>query len=98
MNRIIVCKPDTFLIRRITHCPTCDKRRRFIGADALWYGTTWTCCACGDSWCDGERAARPFKRGWRTEATKAARDKWEQAGPYDEPKFQNWLKKQLGDA
>jgi hypothetical protein len=32
-----------------------------------WYGTLWSCMACGDSWSDGERLERPFSRGWRAE-------------------------------
>jgi hypothetical protein len=30
-----------------------------------WYGTMWTCLACGDQWADGELLERPFMRGWR---------------------------------
>lgn len=97
MNAVIVCSPSLFLIRCITYCPTCKTRRRFIGADALWYGATWTCCRCGDSWNDGERMVRPFARGWRAEATTRARARWEEAGPYDKAAHTAWLKAQMGE-
>jgi hypothetical protein len=38
-----------------------------------WYGTTWTCAGCGDSWQDVERLERPFKPGWRRESIERAR-------------------------
>lgn len=95
---VTICSPPQYLIRRIAHCPTCKTRRRFIGADALWYGTTWTCCRCGDSWADGERMERPFARGWRAEATRRARASWEEAGTYDRAAHNAWLGAQLGDA
>lgn len=95
MSTVTICKPPQFLIRRIAHCPTCKTRRRFVGVEALWYGTTWTCCRCGESWCDGERMLRPAVRGWRTEAAKKARAKWDQAGPYDKAAHSVWLRAQL---
>lgn len=55
-------------LRMVRHCPTCDKRRRFTGMEQLYYGPTWTCCGCGDSWSDGEQLPRPFARSWRAEA------------------------------
>ncbi len=61
-----VCGGGGFPLRRIAACPTCKQRRRFAGLDSgPYYGVAWTCCACGDSWADGERLERPFLRGWR---------------------------------
>lgn len=77
MSTVQVCwsrKDWTF--RRIVHCPTCQKRRRWVGWAQEWYSTIWTCCGCGDSFGDGERMERPFKRGWRSEAIKRAKADW----------------------
>ncbi|MBX6386834.1 MAG: hypothetical protein IRZ07_28300 [Microbispora sp.] len=93
---IIVCAPPVYLHRRITHYPTCQRRRRFSGREQLWYGTTWTCLGCGDSWTDGERHPRPFRRGWRAEAVAAARRDWEQAGRFDRAAHRAWVEEQLG--
>ena len=71
-----VCSPRTVTFRSVRHCPTCRTRRRMVGVAAVWYGATWTCCTCGDSWGDGERLPRPFARGWRTRAADIARRRW----------------------
>ncbi len=77
---IIICRPRSVTFRRVTHCPTCDCRRRFVGTAAVWYATTWTCCACGDSWDDEEgRFPRPFARGWRKKEAARARRMWDEA-------------------
>jgi hypothetical protein len=44
-----------------------------LGQFAERYGTTWTCCGCGDSWQDGERGERPFAPGWRKRSIEHAR-------------------------
>lgn len=62
--------------RRIAFCSTENKRRRFYTRSQAWYGTTWTCLSCGDSWQDGERGYRPFMRGWRVKAIARARERW----------------------
>lgn len=67
--------------RRIVYCPTCDRNRRFVTMHQHWYGTTWTCCACGDSWADGERLTRPFSPGWRQKAAVAAKKRWASIPP-----------------
>jgi hypothetical protein len=92
---VIVCRPDTFPLRRIFRCRTCKRRRRFAGLDAAWYGTTWTCCGCGDSWTDGERHPRPFRRGWRAEAKRRAKATWEEAGRYTRDDWRRWLKAEI---
>lgn len=71
-----ICGGYVFEARRVFHCPTCDRRRRFYGTFAHWYGWTWTCLACGDRWQDGERGERPFMRGWRAESMARARKGW----------------------
>lgn len=77
---VIICSPRSVTFRRVTHCPTCDTRRRFVGDAAVWYAPVWTCCACGDSWDDEEgRMPRPFARGWREKEAARARRKWDAA-------------------
>ena len=88
-------RPASIHIRRITHCPTCNQRRRFAGFDQLWYGPTWTCLACGDSWHDGQRVERPFKRGWREEARARAAKYWATGVRNLSPAHRDWLEEQL---
>lgn len=76
---LIICGGRGKLHRRIMHCPTCDKMRRFACSWEMWYGTTTTCCHCGDSWSDGEPHPRPFRRGWRKESIARARRDWANA-------------------
>jgi hypothetical protein len=87
--------PDSIAVRRISYCPTCDKRRRFSGTDALWYGPIWTCLGCGDRWSDGERLERPFKRGWREASRRDARKVWDTAVRLSGPEHRMWLDAQL---
>lgn len=81
---IFICTggPKTWQ-RRILPCPTEGTRRRFVGFDQEWYGITWTCCGCGDSWSDGERMERPFARGWRERAMGRAKGHWDRVGADD---------------
>lgn len=72
--------PKTW-IRRVGTCPCCKDRRRIVGFFQEWYGTTWTCCGCGDSWADGEILPRPFCRGWRGQAIAKAKVRWREASP-----------------
>lgn len=87
----IVCRPSVFLLRRITRCPVCERPRQFAGSDAAWYGTTWSCCGCGDSWTDGEMHPRPFARGWRKKAINAARRTWIEAIAFDPREHKAWV-------
>ena len=57
----------------VNQCPTCERPRRMLGQFQEWYGTTWTCAGCGDSWQDGERMERPFCPGWRRKSIEYAR-------------------------
>jgi len=93
----MMCSPPTFLIRRVAPCHNCQKRRRFVVTDAVWYGATYTCCACGDSWTEGERHPRPFRKGWRKEAIARARKKWAEAGPYNRDAHRAWVRAQVED-
>lgn len=77
-----VCAPPTTWGRGILRCPTCRRRRRFVVFFQPWYGGTWTCCGCGDSFADGQRLPRPFRRGWRADATRDARARWATAAPW----------------
>lgn len=78
---VVVCRPPQGVIRRsIQLCRTCQRRTRFVVKwGGIWYSGTSTCCACGDSWSDGERYPRPFQRAWRKAATKTARAQWDSA-------------------
>jgi hypothetical protein len=90
MKSVVVCSPDTFTFRTVTTCPCCGRRRRIVGVDhGLWYGVTWTCCGCGDSWSGGERLERPSRRGWRSQAVDDARRRWAKAGTKLE--HRHWL-------
>jgi hypothetical protein len=94
---VVVCAPDTYLLRRILRCPTCRTKRRFVGKDAPWYGPRWTCCGCGDSFGDGERLQRPARRGWRKQAVAEAKRLWGEAGPFDRAAHRAWLEAQMSD-
>ena len=63
-------------VRAVVRCPTCKTRRRFAGWFQEWYGITWTCCACGDSFADGYRLLRSNARGWRRKAAADAKALW----------------------
>ena len=54
-------------------CDTCQRSRRFVVAyyDG-WYGPTWTCLRCGESWNEDARCERPFRRNWRKESIRSA--------------------------
>jgi len=43
-----------------------------MGMFQEWYGTQWTCLACGDRWADGELLERPWRRGWRRDSVLSA--------------------------
>lgn len=77
---INVCAPSSYAFRVVMRCPTCKCRRRFVGQAFVYYDTSYTCCACGDSFAGGERFPRPFRRGWRAEASAAAKRVWVSAG------------------
>lgn len=94
---LIICRPAEFLRRRIASCPICRSKRRFVGREAVWYGITWSCCGCGDSWTDGELHPRPFCRGWRAEAIARAKRMWDEAGPFDQAVYDRWCREQLGE-
>lgn len=92
---IALCHPDSIAIRRITHCPTCERRRRFAAFDQFWYGPTWTCLGCGDRWSDGYRMERPFKRAWRTESRKRAAEMWREGVRAFSAQHRAWLEAQM---
>jgi hypothetical protein len=58
---------------QVSHCPTCERLRRFLCRFQEWYGWTQTCLGCGETWTDGEPHERPFQRGWRQESIRHAR-------------------------
>lgn len=91
-----ICRPSTINVRKILDCPTCKQRRRFAGFDSPpWYGITLTCCACGDTWTDGERMERPFARGWRVKSAAKAKATWATAVRLGSPAHQRFIREQL---
>lgn len=91
-----ICGTAPFPLRRIATCPTEQRRRRFAGQDlGAWYGARWTCLGCGDTFGDGQRMERPFRRGWRQEAVAKAREVWAAAGAYSKADHEAWLREQL---
>lgn len=90
-------RPDSIAVRRIMHCPTCDCCRRFSAVDQLWYGPSWTCLACGDGWSEGERLERPFRRDWRKESRRRARETWARAVRVSGPDHLAWLQRQMAE-
>jgi hypothetical protein len=79
-----------FPLRTIGQCPTEERRRRIVGLDGGWWGVTWTCCGCGDSWQEDEYLPRPFERGWRQKAIAKARRHWADAGRYTRAQHMEW--------
>lgn len=79
MTTIHINRPSFTWSKRVLHCPTCDRRRRFVVASQEWYDPIATCCACGDAWSGGERMPRPFRPGWRKAAIARARAHWAEA-------------------
>ena len=92
---IHINRPATIALRRVMPCPTEGVTRRFAASDALWYGPTWTCLGCGDSWGDGERLERPFKPRWRAEAKGRARRLWAEGVRLGSPEHLAWLDEQM---
>lgn len=94
---IVNMADNRFLRKVIQYCPVDECKTEMVARHEAWYGTSYYCCKCGDSWCDGEMYPRPFARGWRKSAVRRARELWDQAshGPpprveqlypeYDEP-------------
>ena len=82
---VVVCRPDNrFLRRRYQRCPMCECTTEMVVRYELWHAPTVWCCRCGDSWSGGELHERPFRRGWRDEAVRRARQLWDLA-TYGEP-------------
>ena len=76
-------------------CHTCSSRTRFAVREYGWYAPTVTCCACGDSWTQGERHQRPFRRGWRKDAIAKAEQTWTEAEQYTEEDREAWIEAEL---
>lgn len=94
MGSVHINQPGTCYVRRIGNCPTCRQRRRVAGFDQLWYGPTWTCLGCGDSWSDGEMLPRPFARGWREKAIARAQGWWAEAVRFLGPEHRAFLRRE----
>ncbi len=79
---VYICGGAYVYRRRILPCQgACrpQRRRVVVAYGSPYYAPTVTCCACGDSWSEGELSQRPFRRGWRKEAVTRAREQWQQA-------------------
>ena len=65
----------------VEHCPTCERPRRMLYRLAAWYGAEWTCLTCGEEFnADESRKERPFRRGWREDSVRSAKDFWRRHG------------------
>jgi len=78
---VTVCSGPRGIIRRhVVHCWNCKTKRRVVEVyGGAWYASLYTCCHCGDGWGDGERAERPFARGWRQKSILRAKRLWREA-------------------
>ena len=65
------------LRKRYLRCPSCQCITEMVTQDGGYWGFEVMCCRCGDSWMDGERAERPFERGWRKKAIEQHRRMWD---------------------
>jgi len=63
-SHISFAKPDMVWLRRYD-CPTCGKKRFFMGWHQEWYGSIFTCLKCGERFSDDEMLPRPFCPRWR---------------------------------
>ena len=77
---VFICGGDVAYRRRILACwGACEGRRRRVVVSYAWspyYSPTFHCCACGDTWSDGELGYRPFRRGWRKGAIAQSKAMW----------------------
>jgi hypothetical protein len=94
-SAVVVCAPPRGVVRRaVFACRNCRRRtRHVVRFGGIWYGSTDTCCACGDSWTGGERHERPFVRAWRAKATAKARADWRTALTAQE--YDDWIAAEL---
>jgi len=80
MTAVHIHAPPATSFCGVNDCPTCKRPRRMLGQFVEWYGTTWTCAGCGDSWQDGYRGERPFAPGWRRQSIEFAREQLARIG------------------
>jgi len=89
----VLCRPKTFYLRQVRHCPTCDRKRRFAGFDQFMYGPTMTCLGCGDTWTVDGMLPRPFEPAWRKKAVRRAEDYWARGAGHKA--WRDWSREQL---
>ena len=77
-----ICSPRYIEIKLpIVDCPTCERPRRMLYRLAAWYGAEWTCLTCGEEYsADEGRMERPFRRGWREDNVRRAKEFWRRHG------------------
>ena len=82
MSRGAVCGPRYIEIKLpVEFCSTCERPRRMLYRLAAWYGAEWTCLTCGEEFNSDEgRKERPFRRGWREDNVRRAKDFWRRHG------------------
>jgi hypothetical protein len=76
---IHVHRPASGRRRRILWCPVDERHTECVVSVYEWYSPIVTCVRCGESWSDGELRQRPFQRGWRRDAQRAAQVLWDDA-------------------
>jgi hypothetical protein len=79
---------DRFLKKRYVRCPVCECTTEMAVRYEAWYGASYYCCRCGDSWCDGEMYGRPLARYWRRDAVQKHRKLWDRATFGPAPTFE----------
>lgn len=88
---VIVCGGNGFTWRAVHHCHWCERRRRFLVTDELWYGSVSECGGCGHRWSEEGRerqtnTARAYRRhGFVT--------RWDEA--HTRAEYRAWLHRQI---
>lgn len=83
---LVICRHRGFTYRAVRYCHWCERRRRFVISEELWYGAVLECGGCGHRWSEDGRErqtnkARALRRHgfaerWATAHTRAEHDAW----------------------
>ena len=90
MVAVHIYAPRSFIARTIQRCFNCEKNRRVVAWLYEWHDPMFRCCACGDGWGGGERAERPFERGWRKKEIARAKAAWATGKTWKEAAADLW--------
>lgn len=74
-----IYRPRSWTRRRILYCPVDGRRTECVVTVYVWHDPRVECARCGESWSGGEMTPRPLQRGWRGEAQRRARARWDEA-------------------